>query len=351
MDWRRCARQLPEPRGASPSTLGEVGLPQPPPPRRKESLVTPFSNILAYVDDRAESLAALETGLMLTRRGSVRLSLVDVVDGFDEELDLLPSNRDRLELKRQVTSMRRKWLERRIAPYVSPEHVPLWVTWGSPTVEIIRTAVRHDHDLIVKAARGGSDAYFGSTALHLIRKAPCPVWLAAPVRLAERPRVVAAVNPGLSGDGPTEMSRRVLSHAVSVADAVDGELCVVYAIEQLSPTWLSGTVSSEDIEEVKRRVKRRVSENLASLCATVAPQLKPTHIHAVEGSPAVAVPRFAETTSADVVVMGTVGHNLDDGLLVGEVVETLLQRLHCSVCCVKPEHFVSPVRMEVNRTS
>ena len=313
--------------------------------------MTPFSNILAYVDDRAESLVALETGLLLTRRGGVRLSLVDVVGGFDEELDLLPSNRDRLELKRQVTSMRREWLQRRIAEYVPPESVPLRVTWGSPAVEIIRTAVRHDHDLIVKTARGGSDAYFGSTALHLIRKAPCPVWLTAPVRLGERPRVVAAVNPGLSGDGPAEMSRRVLSHAVSVADSVDGELCAVYAIEQLCPTWLAGAVPSDDIEEVKRRVKHRASENLASLCATVAPQLKPTHIHAVEGSPAVAVPSFAEATSADVVVMGTVGHNLDDGLLVGEVVETLLQRLHCSVYCVKPEHFVSPIRMEADHIS
>ncbi len=308
--------------------------------------MTPFSNVLAYVDDRAESLVALETGLMLTRRGGVRLSLVDVVGNLDEELDLLSSNRDRLELKRQVTSMRREWLAQRIAEFVSPDAVPIRVTWGSPAVEIIRTAVRHDHDLIVKTARGGSDAYFGSTALHLIRKAPCPVWLTAPVRSGERPRVVAAVNPGLSVDGPTEMSHRVLSHAISVADSVDGELCVVYAIEQLSPTWLAGTVPSGDIDKVQRRVKQRAAENLASLCAATAPQLKPTYIHAIEGSPTVAVPSFAEATGADIVVMGTVGHGLDDGLLVGEVVETLLQRLRCAVYCVKPERFVSPIRME-----
>jgi nucleotide-binding universal stress UspA family protein len=48
----------------------------------------------------------------------------------------------------------------------------------------------------------------------------------------------------------------------------------------------------------------------------------------------------------DLIVMGTVARTGLGGLLIGNTAESVLQRVDCSVLAVKPEGFVSPVRLE-----
>ncbi len=48
----------------------------------------------------------------------------------------------------------------------------------------------------------------------------------------------------------------------------------------------------------------------------------------------------------DLVVMGTVARGGLAGLLIGNAAERMLRKLPCSVLAVKPDGFVSPVRLE-----
>jgi nucleotide-binding universal stress UspA family protein len=69
--------------------------------------------------------------------------------------------------------------------------------------------------------------------------------------------------------------------------------------------------------------------------------------HILKGEPDRLIPEMSEKLAADVVVMGTVARTGLDGVLIGNTAENVLQQIGRSVLAVKPEGFVSPVRLEI----
>ena len=65
------------------------------------------------------------------------------------------------------------------------------------------------------------------------------------------------------------------------------------------------------------------------------------------GEPEDVIPEFVVAEGIDLVVMGTVARNGIAGMLLGNTAERGLRKLPCSVLTVKPEAFVSPVRLDV----
>ena len=57
---------------------------------------------------------------------------------------------------------------------------------------------------------------------------------------------------------------------------------------------------------------------------------------------------FVVAEGIDLVVMGSVGRSGLSGMLIGNTAERILRKLPCSVLVVKPDGFVSPVRLDVN---
>jgi nucleotide-binding universal stress UspA family protein len=58
------------------------------------------------------------------------------------------------------------------------------------------------------------------------------------------------------------------------------------------------------------------------------------------------IPDFAMEEQIDLIVMGTVGRSGISGLFIGNTAEKVLQKVDCSVLAVKPEGFVSPVKLD-----
>jgi nucleotide-binding universal stress UspA family protein len=55
---------------------------------------------------------------------------------------------------------------------------------------------------------------------------------------------------------------------------------------------------------------------------------------------------LAAAKSIDLIVMGTIGRTGIPGLFIGNTAETVLRQVHCSVLTVKPQGFVTPVRLD-----
>ena len=66
-------------------------------------------------------------------------------------------------------------------------------------------------------------------------------------------------------------------------------------------------------------------------------------IHLIKGPAAKTIHQVAESASADIIVMGTVGRVGIPGMFIGNTAEDVLQSAACSILAVKPEGFVSPV--------
>ena len=91
---------------------------------------------------------------------------------------------------------------------------------GSGFTEAIRAVLEDGHDLLIKGADpGGSLAQrmFTGRDMHLMRKCPCPVWIAQPSPDVEGPkRILAAVDPDPTDTVRAALATQVLEMASSL---------------------------------------------------------------------------------------------------------------------------------------
>ncbi len=94
------------------------------------------------------------------------------------------------------------------------------VLTGIPFIEIIRQVLKYKYDLVMKTAAGATGTkamLFGSTALHLMRKCPCPVWINKPTMQGRYTRVMAAVDADVWDTTKAKLNRVILDLATSLA--------------------------------------------------------------------------------------------------------------------------------------
>jgi len=308
-----------------------------------------FKKILCYVGGEADPSPALEAATDLAKHNSARITLVDVLPPSTEGPWLtLPGTP---ELEKKVLSARLQDLEEIAAPLKeSGVQVETDVTTGSPFVELIRRVVENGNDLVIKTAQNLNSplgGLLGTTALHLMRKCPVPVWVVKPESAERLGRVLAAVDPGSPGDSRDLLSAKVLTLASSLAQASGSALDVVHAWWLPAEATLRGrrvNLPPAQIDSVLRDVRRAAEEALDGLVDRVDLSRVPHEVHLVKGQPYQVISSFAE--KSDVSVMGTLSRSGLDGLLIGNTAERVLRRVESSVLAVKPEGFQTPLNFD-----
>ena len=69
-------------------------------------------------------------------------------------------------------------------------------------------------------------------------------------------------------------------------------------------------------------------------------------MHLLKGNPGALIVDLARKKRIELVVMGTVCRTGLAGFFIGNTAEKVLQEVDCSVLAVKPDGFVTPVRLE-----
>lgn len=158
-----------------------------------------FKNILLVAGGAGWEASALKRAVDLAKNSRARLTVVDVVEELPREMRVLATSIPPADLQKLAVSERLKELKRHIEPILNKGvQVSAKVLVGTPFLEIMREVLKNKHDLVMKIARGGSrlkEILFGSTAMHLMRKCPCPVWVIKPTHRKKYVRIMAAVDP------------------------------------------------------------------------------------------------------------------------------------------------------------
>ncbi|MGI9415624.1 MAG: universal stress protein [Hyphomicrobiales bacterium] len=298
-----------------------------------------FKNLLAVYGDTIGADDVFCQAVALARANEARLTLVDV----------LP--------ERYATSAglaeRRKRLSRLI-PAVSAEgvsEVSVEVLFGTPFLEIIRQVLADGHDLVIASADDGAslrNAYFGSTATHLMRKCPCPVWVVKPDRSTHYTSILAAIDPKTDGASGTELDRKILDLATSLATSNDAGLHIVHAwdVEGKDRDTLASEVREDTRTLILRTHERLHRDRVNALLEGYDLKAIPHHLHMPRGMPQQAIVDLVDAHDVDLIVMGTVSRTGIPGLIIGNAAETVLSVVRCGVLTVKPEGFVTPVTLE-----
>lgn len=312
-----------------------------------------FKKILVVVDDPTKSQAALARGVQLARRSGAELSVLHALEGPGHGSGRAPrgfSEQKLVEFERGERLAELRELVRSVRP--GEVEVGVKVAVGTPFVEVIREVIREGHDLVLKdaPARGElTGRLFTSLDMHLMRKCPCPLWMVKVSRRRRYRRVVAAIHPDVADTEHASLNRSVLDLAAAVAKLDGAELHVVHAWQLFGEEMLRSrrfSTSPEKFDAILDANRERVARELRTLVAKhPVPGLASANIHLVRGEAAPVLLRTVRELGADLLVMGTVARTGIAGLIIGNTAETVLDGVNCSVLALKPDGFVSPVRL------
>jgi nucleotide-binding universal stress UspA family protein len=299
------------------------------------------ARILAYIDPNAKNASLLDLLERLARRRNADVLALRVL----QELPWYVRGSQAARIRKALEHEACVGLEREVEPLVRAGlPVRRQVAWGRPFEVIIREALRHPTQLVMKTAHGerrSGTPLFGSTARHLFRKCPVPVWVVKPRRARRIRRVLAAVDPVEPTPDEVDLNPEILQMALDIASSENAELHVCHAFWSLTERVLPKE-SRSYVGEFEARAKEAMAQLLSPF------ELSPDdrRVHMLDGDPGRVIPEFAEKEKIDLIVMGTIARAGVPGLLIGNTAERMLQALDCSVLAIKPEGFVSPVRLQ-----
>jgi universal stress protein E len=209
---------------------------------------------------------------------------------------------------------------------------------GEGWVRIIEDVLKHQHDLVVIGTRSKGiidQLRYGSTAMKLLRKCPCPVWVTKPSDGIPMTSILVAHDLGPVG-------RHALDLGVTLSQAYDLQLHILHGIEYLPIGDPTGFGMPSDIAtDLHQSAHDRILVELTGCELARTPK-----IQIINGTPESAILETIHRESIDLVVMGTIGRAGLAGILMGNTAERLLSRLQCSLLALKPDEFLCPIQID-----
>jgi nucleotide-binding universal stress UspA family protein len=313
-----------------------------------------FKKILAVLNGGAGDPEVERRAVALARANGARLTFC--APRVDYPSAMPKFGRFYRELERLLDSQRASILDNAVeAAQSSGVAAEGRVLDGKAFVSVIQQVLRESHDIVLfpdDEATSIQSTLFGSTATHLLRKCPCPVWVikASDDSDDERRfrRVLAAVNAVSEDSAEQRLNTKILELATSLAEREGAETHVVHCWSVYGESLLAtrGRMEPEELDEYRTQTRRSHEEALDSALHRFTNEGTVVRPHLRKGDPGREIPDLAAELPADVVVMGTVARTGINGVFIGNTAESVLQRIRCSVLAVKPDGFASPVTVE-----
>ena len=310
-----------------------------------------FKNILVATSPGHLDPPTLSAAVKLADKNDARLTLIDVVAPLPPWRKTVNVEGRIIDLEAAILHDREERLRHLLDNTRGGSDVAVVEAVGEPFIEVIRMILVDGHDLVMvgePVAERPDEPYLSSGVMKLLRKSPVPVWVFHSGR-AGLGRVLALVDPCSEDPVREGLNHLIMDLATSIARRHEWELHLghAWALEgeatlRSSPyEGLPGEIVDIMVRETEGIRLRQIEE----LSNRYVPESERS-IHLVEGTPGVELPRLVDRLDVDLVVMGTVGRTGLRGLIMGNTAETILRSVRCSVLAVKPEGFVSPVRLQ-----
>ena len=299
-----------------------------------------FKNILFVTAEQPLAGEAYEKAADFALRNGAVVTVMDVVDSIPQRRRMFETEHGLYDLQDMLVTNSYE----RIDKMLGSSEIPVGATPqtvvvpGERHIEIIRRVLEEDHDLVIVA---DAEEGYDSTTHHLLRKAPCPVWLMTP-SIEHEQRILAAVDPDPLQPTQELLNDDVLALAVGLARHEDVPLHIVHAWNV--PQGAGFGVSTSDQHAFREETLTQHRENLTALLERHELPAD-TIVHFLEGSPGKVIRKVIFRRNITTIVMGTVARSGIAGLIIGNTAETILRRVDCSVLAIKPQGFETPVRI------
>ena len=319
-----------------------------------------FKNILFVADSELKGGDAFERAVMLAENNQAQLTVVSILEEFPTISREKIEGISMTDLSNAIMEKRQFQLEAMLASIERKCPISSRILTGVAFLALVREVLSKKFDLLIKTAdeEGMMHKLFASSDMHLLRKCPCPVWLIKSSRQGHYQKIMTAVDFDPFDDNVEDdaLNRRILEMSAALALSDFSELHIIHVWNAYGESSMRSGLAYQPEAYVTGYVERMRAKHeayLNSLVVDIVEQggketvsyLKPK-IHLVKGSAKDMIPKIVTEEKIDLIVMGTIGRTGIPGFIMGNTAETVLNRIDCSVLAVKPEGFVTPIRLE-----
>ena len=308
-----------------------------------------FRNILYASTGIGDDIEGLKQALSLARANQAALKCLLVFPDLPRSHEMYQEKYREFMLEQMDTAVRQARTSLHVRGSEPPVAIELDAGNDPPAVRMIRHALREVHDLVIKEAEpmeGGVG--FTSLDMTLLRKCPCPVWLARPIsRPKSEIRVAVAISADNQEASERDLALRLLTLGRSLADTCDGDLAIVSCWDFAFERFLRGNtrveIPADTIQNTMQNAQSAHQVELGRLIEESGIGGR-FHVHRMKGQPEKMIPLFTRSRKIDILVMGTVARTGIFGYLMGNTAENIMHELDCALLAIKPGGFVSPVK-------
>ncbi|HEY6642482.1 universal stress protein [Povalibacter sp.] len=305
-------------------------------------------NILVIVDPTATEHPALSKAALLASRMNARVELFVCDTRAAREARLAARMRDP---GGAIIADVRELLQRLAQPLRDQGiDADVEVDVGDPLAERLIEKIRSSNaDLVVKDTHHHSLArrtFLTNTDWRLIRACPVPLLLAKPAPWGQKPRIVAAIDPGHANDKPALLDQQILELSQGLAQQLGGELHALHATIPMA--IIAAAVGKEPVgalavspEDLGREHAEK-THAVEQLTARFG--IDPDRTHVRTGGPAQLLPQAARDLHADILVMGALSRHGLRRAFLGSTAEDVLEHLPCDALIVKPPDFTEALQ-------
>jgi nucleotide-binding universal stress UspA family protein len=316
-----------------------------------------FNNILLVAKPLQTQPLALAAALMLAEQNTAEITVLLVLPPLNA-FHLINKDRSQQDIEQAYIQHH---LDQLLAWIASKQHdvvIRCKVVIGTEFIEIIRSVLRNQHDLVIKTAEPVSwiKRLFGSTDMHLLRKCPCPLWLLKPDVAPNYTKVVASVDiHQTSTHAEPSLNQDIVTLASAFAIHNNAELYILNAWQPepagMVLMWCDNPEQAEaefnqSVYQNQQTAMTRFKNQTVEWLGQQAYDFSKPHFELIRGETSQVLAERIANIEPGLVIMGTLARTGIAGFLIGNTAEAILEQLNCSVLAIKPKGFITPVTLE-----
>ncbi len=305
-----------------------------------------FKRLLVDIDSEAAVHPALDRAHLLANANGATITVTDVMAASPYERRYLSA-----QPEEELIARRRGQLTR-IVSAAEEGKAQAKLLVGRPGTVLTQEVIRGDHDLLIRShSRDESGTVardFGAVDMELLRQCPCAVMLVRPGNAARHPRIAAAVNASTADEVEQALNVKIATSALALADLLGGAAMLLHAWSPLFERMIRTHATDDAFAGYVDEARTRASADLRKLTHSLGTAFGNVPMIQRRGKPDDVILEFVASEGIDILVIGTVARGGIPGLLIGNTAERVIRKLRCSVLTVKPDNYVSPVRVEAD---
>lgn len=312
--------------------------------------MSPYKSIVFIADPEMPTSPGLTRAAKLAQLSGASLTIC--MFAYDSAIHAIGKfSLDAMQVIKQTYLLsREKWLyEMKSTLNGYLENVETELHWGTPIhQEIVARVAEMEPDLVVKdvcAQKGLRELLFTPLDWQLLRLCPSALLLVNPGAQAMPKRIIVAVDPAEALYETNHLHDHVVKEAMNLSKQCGAPLYMAHAHEGLAALGPDGILTSSIVSAMDE-IRAKCRDDLLKYATHF--NISRENIRFLEGTITDVLPRFANNSSADIVVIGTTQHSGLQRVIMGSTAERILGALHCDILAVKPDGFLHDLKKYLN---